>query len=39
LERARARVDELLEALRRESARLGPEDDSALIYEAVEAQE
>jgi hypothetical protein len=31
--RAQARVDELLDALRRETARLGPEVDSALVFE------
>ena len=32
LERAQARVDPLLEALRRETARLGPDADSALAF-------
>jgi hypothetical protein len=32
LERAQARVDQLLDALRRETARLGPEVDSALVF-------
>jgi len=33
LSRAQARVDQLLEALRRETARLGPDDDSALQFD------
>jgi hypothetical protein len=33
LERAQARVDQHLEALRHESATLGPLDDSALVYD------
>jgi hypothetical protein len=32
LERARARVDQLLEALQRETARLASTADSALVY-------
>jgi hypothetical protein len=32
LERAQARVDQLLEALRRETARLASTADSALVY-------
>jgi len=34
-----ARVERLLEALRRETERLGPLDDSALVYSPVEAPE
>jgi hypothetical protein len=37
LERAQARVDPLLEALRRETARLGPDADSALTFHPDEA--
>jgi len=33
LERAQARVDELLDALRSQTARLAPDADSALTYE------
>jgi hypothetical protein len=33
LERAQAREDQLLSALRRETARLGPDADSALVYQ------
>ena len=36
-ERAQARVDPLLEALRRETARLGPEADSVLTFHPDEA--
>ena len=39
LERALARVDQLLEALRRETERLGPEADSALTFHPDEARE
>jgi hypothetical protein len=37
LERARARVDQLLEALRRETERLGSDADSALSFHPDEA--
>jgi hypothetical protein len=37
LKRAQARVDALLEALRRETARLGPDADSALTFRPDEA--
>jgi len=39
LERARARVEPLLDLLRRETNNLGAEDDSALIYVPDEAPE
>jgi hypothetical protein len=37
MEGARARVDQLLEALRRETERLGPDADSALTFRPDEA--
>jgi len=37
LDRAQARVDQLLEALRRETERLGPDADSALTFQPDEA--
>ena len=39
LERARARVDQLLEVLRRGTERLGPDADSALTFHPDEAAE
>jgi hypothetical protein len=39
LERAQARVDQLLDVLRRETWRLGPDVDSALIFNPEEAPE
>jgi hypothetical protein len=39
LERAQARVDQLLEALRRETQRLAPTADSALTFSPVEVSE
>ena len=39
LERARARVDQLLEDLRRETERLGSDADSALTFHPDEAAE
>jgi hypothetical protein len=38
LERAQARVDQLLEALRRQTERLSPDADSALTFSPCEAQ-
>lgn len=38
LERAQARVDQILDALRRETERLRPEADSALTFRPDEAQ-
>ncbi|MGA2882425.1 MAG: hypothetical protein ABSG13_26015 [Bryobacteraceae bacterium] len=38
LERAQARVDQLLEALRRKTERLSPDADSALTFRPDEAQ-
>jgi len=38
LERARARVDQLLDALRGETARLAPDADSALSYRPAAEQ-
>jgi hypothetical protein len=37
LERAQARVDQLLDALRRETQRLAPDVDSALVFNPKEA--
>jgi len=38
LERAQARVDQLLDALRRQTERLPPDADSALTFSPAEAQ-
>jgi len=38
LERAQARVDQLLEALRRETERLAPVAESALVFNPEEAE-
>ncbi len=39
IDRAQNRVEQLLEALRRETGRLGPLDDSALEYSPAQAPE